>query len=295
MGRPPEPPDESDDDRWERDTEPIPRARPDDVPGYGDGPGYSSGPSYSEGPAYADSAGYADTAGFAAEERASGRTTTDSGYGGPDITEEELAGLQVDAAGMPLGPRRVLPLEDEPTPLVARYLFPTERYRGEWKRHWIHLTTPLLIGVATTFVLGYLSGYLARQNVSAGLTTAAVLIWLAVMGWVAWKVGDWFFDRFILTNKRVMVVNGIITRRVAMMPLLRVTDMKYEQSPLGRALNYGTFVLESAGQEQALREIKHLPNPNELYLRVVEEMYEPQAVEARLGKDAEDARADDGA
>ena len=109
----------------------------------------------------------------------------------------------------------------------------------------------------------------------------------AVMGWVAWKVFDWYFDRFILPNKRVMVVNGIVTRKVAMMPLLRVTDMKYEQSPLGRMLNYGTFVLESAGQDQALREVKHLPNPNELYLRVVEEMYEPQAVEARLGKDGD--------
>ena len=73
-----------------------------------------------------------------------------------------------------------------------------------------------------------------------------------------------------------------------MMPLVRVTDMKYEQTPTGRALNYGTFVLESAGQEQALREIKNLPNPNELYLRVVEEMYEPQAVEARLGKEADE-------
>lgn len=212
----------------------------------------------------------------------------------PDISEEDLAGLRTDAAGMPIGPRRVLPLEDEPSTLVARYLFPTERYRGEWKRHWIHLTTPLLIGTAATFALGYLSGFLARQQVS-GLTTVAVIVWLAIMGWVAWQVGDWYFDRFILTNKRVMVVNGIITRKVGMMPLLRVTDMKYEQSPLGRALNYGTFVLESAGQDQALREIKHLPNPNELYLRVVEEMYEPQAVEARLGKDAEDAKADDGA
>jgi hypothetical protein len=46
-------------------------------------------------------------------------------------------------------------------------------------------------------------------------------------------------------------------------------------------------VLESAGLDQALREVKHLPNPNELYLRVVEEMYEPQAVEARLGKDGD--------
>ncbi|HZN20231.1 MAG TPA: PH domain-containing protein, partial [Micromonosporaceae bacterium] len=98
----------------------------------------------------------------------------------------------------------------------------------------------------------------------------------------------------ILTNKRVMVVAGLITRRVAMMPLLRVTDMKYEQSPMGRLFNYGTFVLESAGQEQALREVKHLPNPNELYLRVVEEMYEPQAVEARLSQTPDDVKADDG-
>lgn len=293
MGNPSGEPPESDDDaerrRRERDTEPIPRARPDDGPGFGDGPAYSDGPSYSDGPGYSEGIGYGRD-----EPRAGTRGWVRDPDRGPEISEEELAGLRVDASGMPLGPRRVLPLEDEPTPLVARYLFPTERYRGEWKRHKIYLVTPLLIGLLATFVLGYLSGFLAGQG-GGGLTTVAVLIWLGVMGWVAWRVADWYFDRFILTNKRVMVVNGIITRRVAMMPLLRVTDMKYEQSPLGRTLNYGTFVLESAGQEQALREIKYLPNPNELYLRVVEEMYEPQAVEARLGKEADEAKADDGA
>jgi membrane protein YdbS with pleckstrin-like domain len=213
-------------------------------------------------------------------------------FGPPDISEDELAGLRYDEHGVAVGPRRVMPLEDEPSSLVARYLFPTERYRGEWKRHWIHLQNVFLIGAAATLVLGYASGFTTRENYP-GLTTVIVLIWLIVMFWVAWRVADWYFDRFILTNKRVMVVNGIVTRRVAMMPLLRVTDMKYEQSPLGRMLNYGTFVLESAGQEQALRTVKHLPNPNELYLRVVEEMYEPQAVEARLGRSADEARADD--
>src|SRR4051812_35989680 len=229
---------------------------------------------YSDGPGFNPDAGFSPDAGYATEQ---------GEYQAPVFTEEELEGLGAEAGG---GPRRVLPLEDEPTTLVARYLFPTERYRGEWKRHWIHLSTPLLIGAGSTIVLGYLAGFLTRQKIN-GLVTAAVLIWLAVIGWVAWRVFDWYFDRFILTNKRVMVVNGIVTRRVAMMPLLRVTDMKYEQSALGRMLSYGTFVLESAGQDQALREVKHLPNPNELYLRVVEEMYEPQAVEARLGKDGD--------
>lgn len=263
----------------------------DDTFGYNDPAFRDDGPEFrrgtaSAGPGYSPDAGYSASAGYGTDPRDD--DLRDPGeYDPPIFTEEELQGLGGDGgSGVPGGPRRVLPLEDEPTTLVSRYLFPTERYRGEWKRHWIHLSTPLLVGIGSTLLLGYLAGFLTRQDID-GLVTAAVLIWLGVMGWVAWKVGDWYFDRFILTNKRVMVVNGIITRKVAMMPLLRVTDMKYEQSALGRMLSYGTFVLESAGQDQALREVKHLPNPNELYLRVVEEMYEPQAVEARLGKDGD--------
>jgi membrane protein YdbS with pleckstrin-like domain len=269
----------------DRDTEPIPRARADEGPGFSPGAGYSPDAGFSDGASYSGDARYAEEARVTGGARGTGPGTY-------DFTSEELEGLG-GPGGAPGSPRRVLPLEDEPSSLVARYLFPTERYRGEWKRHFIHLTTPLSIGAGATLVLGYLSGFAAKQQIS-GLTSIAVIVWLGVMGWVGWNIGDWYFDRFILTNKRVMVVNGIITRRVAMMPLLRVTDMKYEQSPLGRMLNYGTFVLESAGQEQALREIKHLPNPNELYLRVVEEMYEPQAVEARLGRSAEENASDDG-
>ncbi len=112
---------------------------------------------------------------------------------------------------MPGGPRRIITLEPKPSTLVARYLFPTERYRGEWKRHWIHLGVPLLIGIAATF--GWVtSPASSRAGMRATAMTVVVVIWLAVIGWVAWKVVDWYFDRFILTNKRVMVVNGIITR-----------------------------------------------------------------------------------
>jgi membrane protein YdbS with pleckstrin-like domain len=168
----------------------------------------------------------------------------------------------------------------EPSDLVRQYLFPTEKFRGEWRRHWIHLAKRLAIGVVATFVLGYLSGYFAKQNITTGLTIL-VLVWIVIMGWVLWDVAEWYYDRFILTNKRVMLIEGIIARRVAMMPLSRVTDMKYTQSALGRVLGYGTFELESAGQDQALRNVVNLPNPTDLYLQVVEEMYEPEASEAR--------------
>jgi membrane protein YdbS with pleckstrin-like domain len=210
-----------------------------------------------------------------------GETPTEQFPPADPLSEQDLAGLHYDASGMQLGPRRVMPVEDEPSALVARYLFPTEKFRGEWRKQWTYLADQFIIGAVATFAFGWLWGYLVKHHGGA-LTTAVIIAWVLVMSWVTWRVADWYFDRFILTNKRIMAVRGMVTRTVAMMPLLRVTDMKYEQSPMGRLFGYGTFVVESAGQEQALRTVKHLPNPNELYLRIVEEMYEPEAVEAKL-------------
>lgn len=201
------------------------------------------------------------------------------GGNAPDIAEDDLNGFRFDASGAPLGPSK-LPVPDVPSPMAARYLFPTEKYRGEWRRHWIHLMPEIVVGVLATFIGGYVLGLISKGDNQPAMT-AVVVIYLAILGWAGWRVADWYFDRFILTNKRIMVINGIITRKVAMMPLLRVTDMKYEQSPLGRMMNYGSFVMESAGQDQALRDVKHLPDPNELYLQICEEMYEPAAVEER--------------
>ncbi len=113
------------------------------------------------------------------------------------------------------------------------------------------------------------------------IVAAAVLV-------IALRLTNWWFTRFVITNKRLMSTEGVLSRRVAMMPLLRVTDLRYAQSMLGRLLNYGDFTLESASRRNAMRRIVDLPNPNELYLRLVEEMYEPVAVEARLARMADE-------
>jgi membrane protein YdbS with pleckstrin-like domain len=205
-----------------------------------------------------------------------------------EFDDYEFAALGANQAGV--GFDRVdLIATREPSDLVRRYLFPTEKFRGEWRRHWIHLAKRLGLGILLTFILGYLAGYFAKQGIETGLTIL-VLVWIGVISWVLWDVAEWYYDRFILTNKRVMLIEGIVARKVAMMPLARVTDMKYTQSPLGRVLGYGKFEIESAGQDQALRNVSNLPNPTDLYLQVVEEMYEPDASEARRRP----ARVDDG-
>ncbi len=44
--------------------------------------------------------------------------------------------------------------------------------------------------------------------------------------------------------------------------------MSFQRSSLGRVPGYGEFILESAGQDQALRVVDHLPYPEQLYLEV---------------------------
>ena len=194
----------------------------------------------------------------------------------PELTEEEVAALR-DADVPPLRP--VLPLEDEPSSATGRYLFPTERFRGEWRRHWArpfarYLATLALAVAGVIAVDRYVPGrYLTAAR--AGVPVLGGLIGLHVL--FAWWAG-----RFVLTQKRVLLVGGLLRRRVSMAPLFRLTDLRFEQSTLGRVFNYGDFVLEGMGFLSRIRRVYTLPDPNELYLRIVEEMYEPEAVEARL-------------
>jgi hypothetical protein len=53
-----------------------------------------------------------------------------------------------------------------------------------------------------------------------------------------------------------------------MMPLAKVTDMSFQRSAMGQLLGYGEFIVESAGQDQALRNVDYLPYPEQLYLEV---------------------------
>jgi membrane protein YdbS with pleckstrin-like domain len=170
--------------------------------------------------------------------------------------------------------RPVPPLAGHPHPsaAIARVLYSTERFRGEWRRHWIHPVKQLslLAGVATSAV------YAAHRFLPSGLAAAAgICLLLTSGGLTILVVGAWWQGRFVLTDKRVVAVRGLLTRRVQMLPLMRVVDMTCRQSPLGRLLDYGTFRMESVGRIRPLGAVTNLPRPQWVYRYLVEEMYAP--------------------
>ena len=66
-------------------------------------------------------------------------------------------------------------------------------------------------------------------------------------------------------------------------PLIKVTDMSYQRPFVGRLLGYGEFVMESAGQDQALRTVSFVPKPDLLYLDICDLLFGPNATTVNDG------------
>ncbi len=152
-----------------------------------------------------------------------------------------------------------------PSPPGEQYLLPGEVAVVIVPRHWIMVAGPFLWGIGALLVAGILTAYV---EASQPATTYIWLITLGVLVWVGWRFFVWYVERFIVTDRRLMLVTGLLNRRVAVIPLRKVTDMTYQRTGVGRLFGYGGLVIESAAQDQALREVDYLPNPDALYQRV---------------------------
>ena len=161
---------------------------------------------------------------------------------------------------------RLVPNTDTVPTSVNKYLLPHERQVITVHRHPAVLIRPIfevLVGLA---IAGWLSSSIAHGNGTALLVIW--LLWVLLLLRLGVKAYEWSDTYFVVTSQRMLLQTGLVTRKVNMMPLSKVTDMSFQRSSLGRILGYGEFILESAGQDQALRIVDHLPYPEQLYLEV---------------------------
>jgi uncharacterized membrane protein YdbT with pleckstrin-like domain len=145
---------------------------------------------------------------------------------------------------------------------IDEYLLPTERrvirVRQHWAFMWKHVAQTALFLVAMVVVERFLPDSVLIDNLTFYLALVAVLRFtvLTILWWI---------ERIVITDKRVMLAQGIVMHSVGMMPLGKVTDLTFQRSLGGRIMGYGTLIVESAGQIQALNRIDYMPRPEEIY------------------------------
>lgn len=145
---------------------------------------------------------------------------------------------------------------------VDEHLLPTERRVIRVRAHWAIMGKDMLLTGLFVLVMVVVQAYLPSSSLGDNLT-----FYLALAAVLRFTVAayEWWNERIVITDKRVMIDEGIITTRIGMMPLSKVTDLTFERTPGGRMLGYGTIIVESAGQIQALNRIEYVPRPDEVY------------------------------
>jgi Bacterial PH domain len=156
---------------------------------------------------------------------------------------------------------------------LDKYLIPTEQIIFLIRRHWIVLFEPIATVVAGLIVVGFLD-----QELSGGalrLRDIAIVIWFIVVLRLFGKFLDWYRELFLATDRRLMLVSGLVTRQVDIMPMSKVTDMRYDRTLTGQLFGYGVYILESAGQDQALSKINFVPDPDLHYKQISAVIFAP--------------------
>jgi membrane protein YdbS with pleckstrin-like domain len=161
-------------------------------------------------------------------------------------------------------------------PHVDKYILTTagEQKVLEVKKHWVALAWPAVrVGIG---VVIFVSAFAFQGPVYWIL----FVLGLVLGGQALWRILEEYRDRFVITNQRVFRVNGVLSTARASVPLLRILDITVNKPVIGRWLNYGHFVFESAAQVQGLNKITFVGDidQREDVLRIVMQGDLPQQI-----------------
>lgn len=176
------------------------------------------------------------------------------------------------------------PQEHPEAERLRKYLLHDEQIIVATHRHWMSVMEPFFTATVSLVVIGAI---LLGTGAGGGLIELLLVAWLLLFGRAGARLWEWNLEWFVATDNRILLIYGFIIRKVDMLPMSKVTDMTFHRSISGRIFGYGSFILESAGQDQALSDLHFIPNPNETYLQIVGTIFHSKDEE-----DGQDSKAD---
>jgi uncharacterized membrane protein YdbT with pleckstrin-like domain len=112
------------------------------------------------------------------------------------------------------------------------------------------LIVPGLVLVLTLAVAIFLDRLVDNGIVSlvVWILAAVVVVW-----WVLRPFLTWLTSTYTITNKRLITRTGIISRKGHDIPLMRISDVAFDQGIIDRMLACGTLVVSDASTHGSVR------------------------------------------
>jgi uncharacterized membrane protein YdbT with pleckstrin-like domain len=134
-------------------------------------------------------------------------------------------------------------------PFPKKSLAEDEEIQLDLHAHWKGLVVPVLlvpvvVGIAT-YVIFILPDNSARTALRWTVVGVAALL---LLRFTLWPYLKWQTTRYVLTNRRVIIRQGVFGRSGRDIPLTRVNDVSFQHNLFERMLRCGRLTIESAGE-----------------------------------------------
>lgn len=158
--------------------------------------------------------------------------------------------------------------------------------------HWKMLFWPAVTFVVVTALAGFGAG-LAGDKLTGSTATIALavigVLWLLLIGWrcigplIRWKT-----EHFIVTDRRVLTRQGVITHTGIDIPMNRISNVQFRHGLWDRMLGTGTLIIGSASEDPL--ECHDIPHVQQVHALLYREAFDN---DPRRGYDPESRRGAD--
>jgi membrane protein YdbS with pleckstrin-like domain len=117
--------------------------------------------------------------------------------------------------------------------------------RPHIKRLFLPVLVLLVTAPASAFAAALVPGGSAQQWARGLITLAALLV---LLRWTVTPFVIWWNTMYVITNRRLVMRHGVLTRSGHDMPLSRLNDVSFAHNLFDRMIGCGTLTVESAGE-----------------------------------------------
>lgn len=131
---------------------------------------------------------------------------------------------------------------------IQRMLGEHERLVFSTHQHWMVLASSFLVNLALALLIIFVSAIVAivLQN---QLGYGALLLLVVPVARFVYHFLVWENREYLITNRRVIQISGVLNKNVFDSSLEKVNDVKMSQSVLGRIFDYGDVEIMTAAEE----------------------------------------------
>ncbi|HJE59889.1 MAG TPA: PH domain-containing protein [Nocardiopsis listeri] len=157
--------------------------------------------------------------------------------------------------------------------IADRYLSDDEELVHVARQHWTVLAGEFVMLFVIIAVVGTALFFIPWSEEWSLIAGGVVVVVGVVAALALWFVPmlKWSTTVYILTNRRLMMRDGIISKQGRDMPLARVNDVSFNISLWERIMRYGTLSIQSASEQEGMV-LQRVPEPqwfqSEIYRQV---------------------------